>query len=491
MSRKAIVIGSGIAGIASAIRLAVAGYQVEVFEANSYPGGKICLTGDARYRFDAGPSLFTLPALVDELFELAGKHPKSYFRYHKKEVACRYFWEDGTDLTAWADASRFAGEAEAKTGISAGKVLRYLTESARSFESTYPVFLENSLHVFSNYLSRETLSAFTKIHQLNLLSTLNAVNEKKLGNPKMVQLFNRFATYNGSSPYLTPGVMSIIPHLEHNLGTYYPEGGIHSITTSLVKLAEDLGVNFSYNAPVERILVKHKKVVGVLVGDQERLADLVFTNMDVVPTYRQLMPNQPAPEKTLAQPRSSSALIFYWGIKGVFPQLDLHNIFFSNDYQAEFEHIFSKAQVYDDPTIYVNISAKEDPSDAPPGAENWFVMVNVPPNTGQDWDELITSTRQHVLDKLQRMLNTDISELIEYEEILDPRSIESKTSSCQGALYGASSNNPMAALLRHPNFTRRIKNLYFCGGSVHPGGGIPLSLLSARIATEIALKQHA
>ena len=489
MNQSVVIIGSGIAGLASAIRMAVAGFRVDVFEANAYPGGKITVTGGEGYRFDAGPSLFTLPALVDELFELAGKKPENYFRYHRKKVACRYFWEDGTDLTAWADREKFAIEAEKKTGIEREMILHYLEDSEKAFNSTYPVFLENSLHILGNYLSRETLSAFLRIHKLNLLSTLNEVNEKNLGNDKMVQLFNRFATYNGSSPYLTPGVMSTIPHLEHNLGTYYPKGGMHAITSSLVKLAEELGVRFHFDQRVEQILVKNKKAVGIRVKDKDIFCDLVFTNMDIVPTYRQLLSDQPAPEKTLQQPRSSSALIFYWGISQRFSELDLHNIFFSDNYPKEFEYIFSRGEVYHDPTVYVNISSKEDSKDAPEGCENWFVMVNVPPNTGQDWDELIPGIRTNTLDKLSRILDSDIQAIIEYEEVLDPRSIEGKTSSYQGALYGASSNNPMAALLRHPNFSRRIKNLYFCGGSVHPGGGIPLSLLSAKIATEIALKK--
>ena len=488
MKKKAIVIGAGIGGLSTAVRLAVAGIEVKVFEANDYPGGKITVTGDDKYRFDAGPSLFTLPHLVDELFSLAGRDPGDHFRYWRKKVACRYFWEDGTDLTAWADGDKFAVEAEKKTGIPREKVISYLREAAQSYQATYPVFLENSLHILSNYLSKSTLKALTSIHRLNLLSTLNAVNEKKLDNVKMVQLFNRFATYNGSSPYLTPGVMSIIPHLEHNLGTYYPENGMHAITTSIKDLAETLGVQFHFGEAVQRILVEDKEARGILVNDREVKADLVFTNMDVVPTYRKLMPDQPAPEKVLQQPRSSSALIFYWGVAQSFPELDLHNILFSTNYRKEFEHIFKRGSVYEDPTVYINISAKEDTRDAPEGHENWFVMVNVPPNTGQDWDALIKATRAKIIDKVNRILSTDMESLLRYEEVLDPRLIESRTSSYQGALYGASSNNPMAALLRHPNFTRRIKALYFCGGSVHPGGGIPLSLLSAKIATEIALK---
>jgi phytoene dehydrogenase-like protein len=197
-----------------------------------------------------------------------------------------------------------------------------------------------------------------------------------------------------------------------------------------------------------------------------------------------LLPGEPAPERALRQEKSTSALIFYWGIRRQFPELDLHNIFFSEDYRHEFDCL-AAGNISDDPTIYINITSKYTPADAPAGCENWFTMVNVPYNSGQDWDALIVETRRNVLAKLSRILGTPIEPLIACESLLDPRSIESKTSSHLGALYGTSSNNRMAAFLRHPNFSNRIRGLYFCGGSVHPGGGIPLALLSAKIVNDL------
>jgi phytoene dehydrogenase-like protein len=197
------------------------------------------------------------------------------------------------------------------------------------------------------------------------------------------------------------------------------------------------------------------------------------------------LPTLKAPEKTLNQPRSSSALIFYWGINRTFPDLHLHNIFFSQDYKQEFEHIFRHKTVSADPTVYVNITSKFTKTDAPENAENWFVMVNVPHNQGQDWDQLIAETRQNVLQKLSKHLETDLQNHIACEQTWDPRGIELETGSVGGALYGSSSNNAMAAFLRHPNFKRQVKGLYFCGGSVHPGGGIPLCLLSAKIVSNL------
>ena len=162
----------------------------------------------------------------------------------------------------------------------------------------------------------------------------------------------------------------------------------------------------------------------------------------------------------------------------------MHNILFSKNYQKEFEYIFDKKQIFDDPTIYINITSKEESSDAPDGCENWFVMINTPGDFGQDWEKMISETRKNIFQKIKRTLGVDLKTRILTEAILNPKTIQSKTSSYRGALYGAASNSKFAAFLRHPNFSRRIKNLYFCGGSVHPGGGIPLCLLSAKIVAD-------
>jgi phytoene dehydrogenase-like protein len=185
------------------------------------------------------------------------------------------------------------------------------------------------------------------------------------------------------------------------------------------------------------------------------------------------------------QERSSSALIFYWGIKKKFEQLGLHNIFWSEDYQKEFSLLFEEKEIIDDPTVYVNITSKFEKGDAPEGCENWFVMVNAPHVAGQDWEEIEKHTRKNVISKLSRMLGTDVESLIETEKVLTPPTIQSQTSSYLGSLYGTSSNDRMAAFFRHPNFSPKIKNLYFCGGSVHPGGGIPLCLLSGKIVGDL------
>jgi phytoene desaturase len=482
---KAIVIGAGIAGIASAIRLAVKGFQVEVFEVNCYPGGKLSEFQIGAYRFDAGPSLFTMPQYVDELFTLAGKNPSDYYEYEKLEEVCRYFWEDRTYLTAFADIEKFAEQIEKNTQSSASEIMIFLKKSKDIYEITHEVFLEKSLHLLSTFLRKNTVRSFLRFHEIDAFRTMAKANESFFSDKKMVQYANRFATYNGSNPYQAPATLNVIPHLEQHFGAYFPKGGMFQITKSLEKLAEDLGVKFHYNQRVDDICVKHKKVNGVKVKNQFFEADKVISNMDVYFTYKQLLKDESQPQKILKQERSSSALIFYWGVKKEFPQLGLHNIFFTENYQQEFDHIFKTKTIYQDPTVYLNISAKLQKIDAPDGCENWFTMINVPNNIGQDWEGYKQQARENIIKKLNRNLGINLESLIEVEEILDPVLIESKTSSYRGSLYGTSSNNQFAAFLRHANFSKKIKDLYFVGGSVHPGGGIPLALLSAKIVGEM------
>jgi phytoene dehydrogenase-like protein len=187
----------------------------------------------------------------------------------------------------------------------------------------------------------------------------------------------------------------------------------------------------------------------------------------------------------LSQEKTSSALIFYWGINRSYQELDLHNILFADNYENEFEQLFQNQTICKDPTVYINITSKYNSSDAPDGCENWFVMINVPNNQGQDWESLTREARKHIIEKINRLLVTDIENHIATEEVLDPITIEQKTGSHAGALYGNASNNRFAAFLRHKNFSSNIKGLYFCGGSVHPGGGIPLCLNSAKIVSKL------
>lgn len=479
------IIGSGVAGLSAAAHLISDGNEVTVFEANNYPGGKLTAFEKGGYRFDAGPSLFTMPHLLDEIFTYADKDPRDYYSFKRVDPGCHYFWEDGTEFKAHSEPKLFAQEAFRVLGANEQKTLKYIKQSGEAYDITEDIFLKSSLHKISTYLKWSTVKSLLQLHKTNLFSTLNDLNEEKLQNKKLVQLFNRYATYNGSNPYQAPGTLAVIPTLEHRWGTFLPRGGMISITNGLFKLSKDLGVKFHFNERVSEIDLKDNLATGLITDKGSYKFDYIVSNMDVLPTYERLISKLKAPKKILEQERSSSALIFYWGVKSINKSLGLHNIFWSDTYREEFESIFQKKEIHSDPTVYLNITSKFEKSDAPEGSENWFVMVNAPNNIGQDWSKIIPEVKARIINKLNRNLGIDLNELIETETVLSPQDIENNTSSYLGALYGTSSNSRMAAFFRHPNFHRKIKNLFFCGGSVHPGGGIPLCLLSGKITSEL------
>jgi len=489
MSQRAIVIGAGIAGLATAIRLRAAGLHVHVIEANDYVGGKLTQVGNSDYRFDAGPSLFTMPQYVDELFAVAGKNPRDYYNYQRLHNICNYFWDDGTELSTYKDVTLTAASIAEHLGESQDSVIKHLANSELKYKLTGKTFLEHSLHKLGGWLQSSTLKAISQLHKLDLHRSMHAANTARFQNEKTVQLFDRYATYNGSDPYKTPGLLNIIPHYEYGFGAYYPEGGMHSITKAVYQLAQDIGVQFTTGERVRSIEYGTRGVTGVTTEQESYVGDIVISNMDVYYTYKHLLGQEGRAKKIKKQERSSSALIFYWGVQGKHPALDLHNICFSDDYRAEFAAI-GRGEVCADPTVYINVSSKMTPSDAPAGCENWFTMINVPYNSGQDWQAIAADAKKNILSKLSRRLGVNLAQAIAYEEVLDPIMIDHRTSSHTGSLYGTSSNSKWAAFLRHPNFSSRIPGLYFCGGSVHPGGGIPLCLLSAKIVHDLVCSKY-
>ncbi len=482
---KAIVIGSGVAGMACAIRLSIQGFDVHVFEKNNYPGGKLSLIEKDGFRFDAGPSLYTQPQNLEALFADAGEDIAEYFQCSSVSLTCRYFYENGKVINAFAKKELFEAELYQKLGEQKGSLQTYLNKSEQLYQSIGTVFLNNSLHKIKTWLQPAIFKSLLRLKLPYIFSTLYKYNSSQFQSAEAIQLFNRFATYNGSNPYQTPGIMSLIPHLELNQGTFYPKGGMISITNALYNLAKKKNVIFHFNSPVQRIIEHQNIVKGVVVHDENIMADVVVSNVDVYFTYKNLLQNAPKAKRLLRQERSCSGVIFYWGMNRKFPELDLHNIFFSKNYETEFTHIFKYKRLYADPTVYVNITSKMESEHAPEGKENWFVLVNAPANTSQNWEEEKVKLKQHIINKLSKLLHTDIADAIETEETLDPITIENRTGSYLGALYGTSSNGKMSAFFRHPNFTSATKGLYFCGGSVHPGGGIPLCFKSAEIVSTL------
>jgi phytoene desaturase len=491
MSRKKVVIiGAGIAGMAASIRLIKMGYEVDVYEASDTFGGKIKEHSWQDYRFDSGPSLFTMPELVDELFILCQKDPRKYINYKQLPIVTKYFYQNGTVINSYSDAVEFAKEAKLKLGVNEQVIHSYLKIQKKTYELLAPIFLENPIHIFSRLFKFKNLKALWHIMNPRFLLTMHKVNNNHFKNKELTQLFNRYGTYNGSNPYVMPSLFNIISHLEHNKGAYLPEKGMRQVVGSIYQLAVEEGVRFHFNLYVNSVTSDRLTATGVKVMGVDIPADQVVSNMAVNNTFEKLLPNVKAPKHYLKNEKSTSALIFQWAMKGNFPQLDVHNILFAKDYKAEFDHLFGLKKIYIDPTVYIYISSKVVKGDAPSGGENWFVMVNTPHLTGnENWDDLKLELKKIIINKINIFLKQDLEEHILNENCITPADLQNTTHSYLGSLYGGSSNSMISAFLRHPNFSK-VKGLYFCGGTVHPGGGIPLCLLSAKITAGLIKEKH-
>lgn len=477
------VIGAGIGGLAAAVRLARRGYSVSVFERSGKPGGKIGEWHSKGYRFDTGPSLFTLPALLNEILD-----PDLHLSLIKLKLLSRNFFSDGTVIDIPADPEMFSKTVAHATGTQASMLQKYLNHAREVYQLTAPAFIFRSLHDWSSLFRIRNLRYLWQWPRLHAFSTLHSFNTRRLKHPKLVQMMDRFATYNGSDPYRTPATMAVIAHLENNLGAWLPKQGMHSVVDALVQQALRLGVNFHLSTSVERIEPDNDGY-SLWTGENHHHFNKIISNIDIHQFYSHLLPDASRLKRITTTERSTSALIFYWGMGAAFPQLDIHNVLFSSNYPEEFDNLFNKKQISPDPTVYIYISSKTIDNDAPEGCENWFVMVNAPENTGQDWETIRSQTRQAIIHKINKTLRTDVEPLIKTERHLDPVAIETLTGSWRGSLYGASSNSRFSAFARHDNRHPVYRNLYFTGGSVHPGGGIPLCLASAKIVDQLIEKE--
>jgi phytoene desaturase len=515
-SKQIIVVGAGIGGLSAAIRLAGQGHRVRVLERQDKVGGKLNRVEMDGFSFDMGPSLITMPYVLKDLFQSAQRRMADYLELVPLEVTCRYFYRDGVMLDAWRDTERLAAEFARLNAGDGIALQRFLVYARRLYQAAADPFLFHSLGspvdvllTFVRYVLRghrdpvgvsadeENNTVLTRLQAvLSALAptTLDQTVRHFFTDEHLRQLFDRYATYNGSSPYQVASVYSIIPYVEMVDGGWYSCGGTYAVAQALEKLARELGVEISTNCPIRRILVERKRARGVVLADGRVVrSDIVVANSDVVTTYRELL--SPAVRssrfvrKLARLEPSCSGFVLMLGVNKEYPQLAHHNIFFSDDYPAEFSDLFVHKRPVQNPTIYICATTRTDPSQAPQGCENLFILVNAPYLTQtSNWQSEAGVYRDRILDLLASYKQLDLSDLREHivcEQMLTPEDFWQRYGANAGSIYGLSSNQRMAPFTRPGNRAKDIRGLYFVGGSTHPGGGVPLVMLSGKIVSEL------
>jgi phytoene desaturase len=489
MPKRVSVIGAGLGALGGALRLAKMGFEVTLFEKNETAGGKLNEKKLGTYRFDTGPSLLTMPFVIDELFEFCGFRRQDFLDFTPVEPICRYFYSDGATLDASANVEQMKREIAKLSTRDAEVYENFLAYSERLYKLTADIFLFSPIHEFAEILKWRNLPTLLRLPQIDPWRTVHGVVARFFKDARLVQLFDRYATYNGSNPYRAPATLNVIPYVEYVLGSYYIRGGMYRLAEALQHLASQLGVKIQTSARVEKILHDNRRVSGIQVNGEKIAADFVLCGQDVVVAHNELIDGfEKHREKLNRLEPSCSGLVFLWGVKKQHPELAHHNIFFSADYQREFEQIFDEKRPPDDPTIYIAITSKSDPVHAPAHGENWFVLLNMPYLTnGINWQNETPRARNIVIEKLGRT-GFEVANQIEAEFVLSPEDFYKNYLGNRGSIYGISSNRRSTAFKRPANRSRELRGLYFAGGSAHPGGGIPLVLLSGKIAAELMAK---
>lgn len=489
---KISIIGAGIGGLAAAALLSARDHDVQVFEKNEQSGGKMNEFKAGGYRFDTGPSLLTMPFVLEDLFRECGAELKDFLTLEPVEPVCRYFWQDGTQFNCWSDVQKTCDEIRliAPDDIHAYKP--FLSYSEKIYNRTADAFLFNPLQNWKDFAGLN----FLDLMKIDALTTVSKRVDSQFKSKYLRQFFKRFTTYNGSSPYQAPATLNVIPHVELNMGGFYIKGGLYELAKALQKLAEKNGARFHFNKGVSSISVENRKANGLHLDDETTVSsEIVLSNSDATETSLKLLSDDILTDKQFKKIEqtepSCSGFVVLLGVKKRYEQLVHHNIFFSDNYEQEFKDIFQLKVMPSDPTIYVANTSYSDLDHAPDGGSNLFILVNAPYiSENYNWSDEKNKYADFLLDALEKRGLKDLRKNVEVQEIITPDDFYEKYKSNKGSIYGTSSNSKFAAFARPRNKSPYVENLYLAGGSTHPGGGIPLCILSAQHAVQLIERDY-
>ncbi|MFJ7829219.1 phytoene desaturase family protein [Peribacillus sp. NPDC097284] len=477
--KKVIIIGGGLGGLSSAITLAHAGFHVELYEKNRHFGGKMMPIQLGDYSFDFGPNTITMPSVFKQVIEQTGERADDYFEMIKLENHTRNIFPDGTHFDFSSNQQTVLSQLQKVDPAGARHYDSFIKEITRLFKLSERYFLPRTFRSWRDYTSPSLGAAMMRVRPLQ---TLDSFFRSYFSNPRIIEAYNRYATYIGSSPFQAPATFAMIAYLEMVEGVYYVKGGNVKIAEAFASLAKKMGVSLHSESQVKKVLVADNKATGVELQNGEKvMADHVIMNADLLKAYPELVAEKDRPsfknDKVDKIDPSISAFVILAGINKRFTQLKHHTVYFSDDYQQEFNDLFVNKKYSAKPTIYICNSSHTDPGRSPKG-DNLFILVNAPalPPNGKLQIEPV-AYKKLIFETLSSH-GLDLTQHIVEEKIITPSDIAAQFGAHRGALYGVSANRKKDAFLRPQNTSKDIKNLYFVGGSTHPGGGSPMVTIS-------------
>ncbi len=487
---RIVVIGAGLAGMSTAIRLAAEKHEVIIVEKGERVGGKLNFREGNGFHFDTGPSIITMPWVLEKLFADAGKKLSDYLEIVRVQPEWRAFWEDGSQLDMRADLVDMMDTLYRFAPDDADHFLRYLDQARSLYRLTEKGFYRQSIRDLSDL---RKLHSLRELMAMSPMKTVHQTTASYFSNPKIQQLFDFLVMYVGSSPYEAPAILTQLAHVQLGLGVWYISGGLYNIARAEERLLHELGATFLMNAKVQRINTSNGIAKGVTLEDGRVIeADLVVCNLEVTTAWRTLLSEDSSQQEALNKGEkfspSVSGLVLLLGLDRTYPQLAHHNFFFSADPMKEFHQMFAEGVPADDPTIYIGVSARTDPTQAPAGKDNLFILTHVPPlKVGDRWEPHRDRYKRLVMDKLERNGLEGLQHHVEWSYEFTPDDLYQLYGANGGSIYGVVSDRKKNGGFKHSNLSQEVKNLYFVGGSSHPGGGVPMVTLSGILTANMIL----
>jgi len=491
--RSAIVIGAGIGGLCTAARLLKNGYKVSIYEKEPIVGGRANRIKKDGYTFDTGPTLLMMTDVLYDTFAYCGKDLDDYLQLIQLEPNYQVAFADKSRITVSSNLPKFQAELKRFDPKAPEQFYKFFANVAAIYRIARPGFVEKNFYSFVDFLNIKSATALFR--KRATYSLWNFVG-KYFKDERLKQLFSFQSMYLGVSPYDAPAVYSMISYMETGLGIWYPKGGMYSLSMAIEKLVKDLGGTIHTNTPVEKVLVEDKRAVGIVLQDsKEILVDIVVCNADIVYASNHLLPESVKLKTFNRKPntlkQASSALLFYWGVDDTLDGMLHHNVYLSADFKTNLEQILDQRVLPTDPSFYIYVPTKTDPSLAPKNKNVIYILVPVPNlNSDSDWQKGIEVLRAKVLKRLKTEYSLDVAKKIETEHVFTPHDFANKFNLPHGSAFGLTHHFLQSGYFRPHNVAKNTKNLYFVGASTYPGGGIPMVTLSAKLVVERILRDN-